>query len=248
MFRGVFIATLTALAVAGFGGNASADPAPVDGVATAADTAAAQRAAGAPAVSATVGKFLARGQGVSSAKASVGGAPVAVYELSAEFVAGRSGKVGRLSYLAVPATGADGGTASVWTVRDGGGAWVVANIASGDIEFQHARKLPQGGVLLREPQNNTWYAVVGNSVHPLAGGKAMTVADYQRQVSARYGDKLPGSAYDKAGTAGGYGYALPSAQVAPDRGTQGSTAPWIVLGTLVVGIGLVAFTAAARRS
>ncbi|HVK24888.1 MAG TPA: hypothetical protein VM677_26315 [Actinokineospora sp.] len=248
MFRGVFIAALTALAVAGFGGNASADPAPVDGQASAADSAAALRAAGSPEVKATVGKFLGRGTGLAPAAASVGGSPVAVYELSADFVAGRSGKVGGLAYLAVPATGADGSAASVWTVRDGGGSWVVANIASGDVEFQNARKLPQGAVLLREPQNNTWYAVAGNSVHPLAGGKAMTVAEYQRQVSARYGDKLPGSAYDKSGTAGGYGNALPSAQVAPDRGQEGSTAPWIVLGTLVIGIGVVAFAAAARRA
>ncbi|WP_436493765.1 hypothetical protein [Actinokineospora sp. HUAS TT18] len=232
MIRSVFIATLTALAVAGFGGNASADPGDV----TAADLAAAERAATAPDVKAKVGQFVNR-------SASVGGSPVAVYELSADFVAGRSGKVGKLSYLAVPADGA-----AVWTVRDGGGSWVVANIASGDIEFQQARKVPQGGTLLREPQTNSWYAVVGNSVHPLAGGKAMTVAEYQRQVSARYADKLPGSAYDKAGTAGGYGNALPSAQVAPDRGTQGSTAPWIVLGTLVIGIGAVAFTAATRRA
>ncbi|WP_170191814.1 hypothetical protein [Saccharothrix syringae] len=61
--------------------------------------------------------------------------------------------------------GADG---SVWTVRDGD-RWVVATIATGDVEARRARELPPGGVLLREPQTNTWYAVVGGDVGPRSG-------------------------------------------------------------------------------
>jgi hypothetical protein len=248
MIKGILAAAV--LVCFGAAGPAAADPSQVDGVVTAADIEGAQRAAGAPDVAATVGKFLGQAGGRSAeVRASVGGTAVPVYELSPEFVAG-TGKVGRLSYLAVPAAGSDGGTASVWTVKDPAGQWVVANIASGDVEFRNARKVPQGGVLLREPQTNTWYAVVGGSVHPLAGGKAISLAQYQRQVQARYGDKLPGSVYDRSGQAGGYGNALPpSAQiVAPDRGSEDSSAPWIVLGALVVGITAVAFMAGTSRT
>ncbi|SDJ33793.1 hypothetical protein SAMN05192558_108111 [Actinokineospora alba] len=247
MMKGILAAAVAVLAGFGLGGTASADPSQVDGSVTAADLDSAQRAAAAPEVAATVGKFLGQAGGRSAdVRASVGGTAVGIYELSPEFVAGGSDKVGKLSYLAVPATGTDGSTASVWTVKDPAGQWVVANIASGDLEFRHARKVPQGGVLLREPQTNTWYAVAGGSVHPLAGGKPITLAEYQRQVQARYGDKLPGSIYDRSGQAGGYGNALPpSAQMStPDRGSEGSGAPWIVLGVLVVGVAAVAFMAA----
>ncbi len=236
MVKGAFIAVL-ALAAIGFGGPASAEPAPVEGTVTTADLAAARRAAAG--VSTTVGTFLRHSE------ASVSGDPVAVYELSADFVAGRSATVGRLGYVAVPARGADGSTASVWTVRDGRG-WAVANIATGDIEARQAREVPPGGVLLREPQTNTWYAVVGNSVRPLAGGPAMTVSDYQRQVKTRYGDKQPGSPYDRAGTAGGYGDATsPTAAPAPDGGDPG---PALVIGLLLGGVVLVGASAALRRT
>lgn len=241
--NGVLAALVAVPAALGFGGTAAADPSQVDGAVSAADLDSAQRAATAPEVAATVSEFL--GQDM---RASIGGTAVSVYELSPEFVAGGSDKVGKLSYLAVPATGTDGSTASVWTVKDASGQWVVANLASGDVEFRHARQVPQGGVLLREPQTNTWYAVAGGSVHPLAGGKAIPLAEYQRQVQARYGDKLPGSVYDRSGQAGGYGNALPpSAQMGtPDRGSPGG--PWIVLGALVVGVAAVAFVAATSRA
>lgn len=239
MIKGILAAVVACFALTG---TAGADESQVEGAVTATDIDEARRAAGSADVAATVGRFLDQAGGRSGVRASVGGTPVAVYELSPSFVAG-TGSVGRFSYLAVPAVGSDGSTASVWTVKDSAGEWAVVNIASGDVEFRHARKVPSGGVLLREPQTNTWYAVAGGSVHPLAGGKSLSMAEYQRQVHARYGDKLPGSVYDRSGQAGGYGNALPpSAQiVAPDRGSSG--AAWIVVGVLVVGVAAVVFMA-----
>ncbi|MFI9006062.1 hypothetical protein ACIGNX_02355 [Actinosynnema sp. NPDC053489] len=230
MVRGVLVAAL-AVAALGFGGTAGAEVPAVGGTVTAADLAAARQAA--IGAEAQVGAFLRH------STASVGGDPVAVYELSPEFVAGTSGTVGELGYVAVPARGADGSTASVWAVRDGRG-WSVANIATGDVEARQARRVPAGGVLLREPQTGSWYAVVGGSVRPLAGGPAMSVADYQRQVQRRYGDKLPGSAYDRAGTAGGYGDVTAPA---PRGG-----GPVVVLGFLLGAAALVGGAAALRRT
>lgn len=236
MIKGMLAAVLACFALTG---TAGADESQV---VTATDIEEAQRAAGSADVAATVGRFLDQAGGRSGVQASIGGTPVAVYELSPQFVAG-TGPVGRVSYLAVPAVGSDGSTASVWTVKDSAGEWAVVNIASGDVEFRHARKVPSGGVLLREPQTNTWYAVVGGSVHPLSGGKSLSLAEYQRQVQARYGDKLPGSVYDWSGQAGGYGNVLPPSAriVAPDRGSPG--AAWIVVGVLVVGVAAVVFMA-----
>ncbi|GLZ43413.1 hypothetical protein [Actinokineospora sp. NBRC 105648] len=256
LVRGVLALSVAVLGVVGYAGYAMADPSPVDGAVSAADTAKAQAAATAPDVTATVGKFLGQANtarsGVASAdvQASVGGTSVAVYELNADFVAGRSPKAGRFSYVAVPAKGADGSAASVWTVKDQAGNWQVANIAAGDIEFAQATKLTAGAVLLREPQTNTWYALTGNNVRALATGKTMTLSQYQHDVSARYGDKLPGSAYDRKGTAGGFSSPSTGLMSPTGAGTTASTGtPWIVIGILVVGVAVVAFAAAspARR-
>ncbi len=244
----VKIVLASSISVVALSGYAGADPSPVDGAVSAGDAARARAAASAPDVTATVGRFLGRAAAPGSrsaaapaVRATVGGTPVAVYELSPEFVAGRSTKAGKLAYLAVPARGEDGSTASVWTVRDQRGDWVVANIAAGDVEFRNAAGLAPGAVLLREPQTNTWYAVDGASVRPLAGGAAIPLAEYQRGVAARYGDKLPGSAYDRSGLAGGFS---PAAQaVTPAPASAG--APWLVAGVLVVGVAVVAFAAAA---
>ncbi|MGW4519848.1 hypothetical protein [Amycolatopsis sp. NPDC004378] len=129
-----------------------------------------------------------------------------VYELSPDFVVGKPGaSPGDFAYFAVPARASDGRTATLWSVRGADGAWQVGNIASGDIESGYARKLPAGAQLLHEPQVDAWYAVQGGRVTPLSDGAAViTVADYQRTVAARYGDKLPGSDYARKGEAGGY--------------------------------------------
>ncbi|WIY05903.1 hypothetical protein QRX60_19440 [Amycolatopsis mongoliensis] len=129
-----------------------------------------------------------------------------VYELSPDFVGGKPGAApGDFAYFAVPARASDGRTATLWSVRGGDGAWQIGNIASGDVETAFARTLPAGAQLLHEPQVDAWYAVRDGRVTPLSGTTAaVTVADYQRTVSARYADKLPGSAYAREGEAGGY--------------------------------------------
>ncbi|MBE1501102.1 hypothetical protein H4696_008202 [Amycolatopsis lexingtonensis] len=158
-----------------------------------------------------------------------------VYELSADFVAGKPGAApGDFAYFAVPAQASDGRTATLWSVRGDDGAWQVGNIASGDVEGAYARQLPAGAQLLHEPQVDAWYAVRDGRLTPLAGGTAVTVADYQRTVGARYADKLPGSAYARDGEAGGYDA---TSQVMP-RGDGGPAAPshdtgWVPLLILV---------------
>ncbi|MEV6625414.1 hypothetical protein AB0M83_38075 [Amycolatopsis sp. NPDC051106] len=129
-----------------------------------------------------------------------------VYELSPDFVVGKPGvSPGDFAYFAIPVRASDGRTATLWSVRDGGGAWQIGNIASGDVETAYAQKLPAGAQLLHEPQVDAWYAVSDGRVTSLSDTKAaVTVADYQRTVSQRYADKLPGSAYARQGEAGGY--------------------------------------------
>ncbi|WP_370968503.1 hypothetical protein [Amycolatopsis sp. cg9] len=158
-----------------------------------------------------------------------------VYELSPDFVVGKPGAApGDFAYFAVPARASDGRTATLWSVRGDDGAWQVGNIASGDVEGTYARQLPAGAQLLHEPQVDAWYAVRDGHLTPLAGGTAVTVADYQRTVGARYADKLPGSAYARDGEAGGYDA---TSQVMP-RGDGGPSAAshdtgWVPLLILV---------------
>lgn len=140
------------------------------------------------------------------------------------------------------------------------------NAAGGDLEAQLARKA-SGGSLFREPQINAWYAVKGDRVLPLndearaAVGAGMALRDYQRTVHAKYADKLPGSGYDRSGTAGGFAAGgAPAAaqhvagQPAAQRSAQTSDSPApMVAGGLGLGLGLGlvaaagAVVAAARR-
>ncbi|MEA5358456.1 hypothetical protein VA596_02830 [Amycolatopsis sp., V23-08] len=201
------------LALAVLTGAALLMTAPVSGAAQAAgissaDAVAARSAAAAPGLQDTLVKFFAQAPGASAAPVSVRIAPEAypVYDLSADFVVGKPGAApGEFSYFAVPVQASDGRTATLWSVRGDDGAWQVGNIASGDVETAYARNLPAGAQLLHEPQIDAWYAVGDGRVTPLAGGAAVTVADYQRTVQGKYADKLPGSAYDRDGEAGGYG-------------------------------------------
>lgn len=167
-----------------------------------------------------------------------------VYELSPDFVVGKPGAApGDFAYFAVSARASDGRTATLSSVRGDDGAWQIGNIASGDVESAYARKLPPGAQLLHEPQVDAWYAVRDGRVTPLSGtAAAATVADYQRTVAARYGDKLPGSPYALDGEAGGYDA---TSQVMP-RG-DGGPAPsghdtgWV---PLVILVGVLAVSAA----
>ncbi|MGG2465375.1 hypothetical protein ACO0M4_37410 [Streptomyces sp. RGM 3693] len=152
------------------------------------------------------------------------GATVPVYVLSPDFVRGKAGApVARVEFMASKAVAADGRTASVWTAKKGS-AWKVVNIASGDDETRYAAAgAAQGaGTVFHEPQIDAWYVQRGDRIEPLddaarkaVGAHGTTVAAYQKRVTEAYGDKLPGSAYDKRGEAGGFG---PNEAPAADTG------------------------------
>ncbi|MFF8658705.1 hypothetical protein [Streptomyces huasconensis] len=183
---------------------------------TAASRAAAHKAAQAPKTLDTLSRFFAREGAVSKAAAdpSIEGKAVPVYYLSPEFVAGKKGApVARLEFLASKAVSSDGQKASLWTVERAG-SWQVVNIATGDDETRYARvgaeKLP-GGTVFHEPQINAWYVQGHARVLPLdkdavraVGAEGTSLAAYRKRVQKAYGDKLPGSAYEKSGKAGGY--------------------------------------------
>ncbi|MFE3649132.1 hypothetical protein [Streptomyces sp. NPDC057579] len=142
------------------------------------------------------------------------GATVPVYVLSPDFVRGKAGApVARVEFMASKAVAADGRTASVWTAQKGS-AWKVVNIASGDDETRYAAAGAGqgGGTVFHEPQIDAWYVQRGDRIVPLddaarkaVGADGTTVAAYRKRVTEAYGDKLPGSAYDKRGEAGGFG-------------------------------------------
>ncbi|WP_407286103.1 hypothetical protein [Streptomyces sp. BP-8] len=202
-----------------------------------ASVAAARQAATSEATLDTLARFFAaegkRGgaraaaPGTPKAAPHIEGATVPVYVLSPDFVRG-GGKdpVARLEFLASKAVAADGRTASVWTVRRGG-AWKVVNIASGDDEARYTAAgaaRDSAGTVFHEPQIDAWYVQRGDRIEPLdaearkaVGAAGTTVAAYRKRVAKAYGDKLPGSAYDKRGEAGGYGAAAPDAK-APAAG------------------------------
>ncbi|MGW1277424.1 hypothetical protein ACWD4V_10795 [Streptomyces tsukubensis] len=220
-------------------GQASAAPAqaPAPVPAAASDLAAARAAATSPATLSTLSRFFARDGAVarSAAEPRAGGATVAVYVLSPDFVAGKKGApVARSEFLATPAVSSDGQKASVWAADTGSG-WQVVNIATGDDEFRYAKagaaKLP-GGTVFREPQTDAWYVTGGSRVLPLdedavraVGTKGTTLAAYRARVTAAYGDKLPGSAYAKKGAAGGYGGPAQAAPEQPEQAAQAAPAP-----------------------
>ncbi|MGV4924444.1 hypothetical protein K2224_25430 [Streptomyces sp. BHT-5-2] len=215
---GTLAAALLGLAPHAALAAAPAPPAPPrDGLTAAHD------AATAPATLDTLARFFAAAPAKDGARAGltapsrtapqVEGATVPVYVLSPDFVRGRAdAPVARLEFMATRAVAADGRTASVWTARQGA-SWKVVNIASGDDETRYAAAgAGRGGTVFHEPQIDAWYVQRGDRIEPLdaaarkaVGAHGTTVAAYQKRVAAAYGDKLPGSAYDKRGEAGGFG-------------------------------------------
>ncbi|MFH8564320.1 hypothetical protein [Streptomyces sp. NPDC017988] len=211
--------------------QASADTGPA--APSAASRAAAHQAAEAPRTLDTLSRFFAREGAVTKAAAdpSIEGRAVPVYYLSPEFVAGKKGApVARLEFLASKAVSSDGQKASLWTVERGG-SWQVVNIATGDDETRYARvgaeKLP-GGTVFHEPQINAWYVQGHARVLPLdkdavraVGAEGTSLAAYRERVQKAYGDKLPGSAYEKSGKAGGYDDAARPEQASGQGQDQG---------------------------
>ncbi|MFI9105114.1 hypothetical protein ACIGXA_31860 [Streptomyces fildesensis] len=221
---------------------AHADDTPGASVSTA--PAAAREAAAAPATLDTLSRFFARDardggtalKGATKAAAPhLEGATVTVNTLNPGFVAGdRGAAVALPEFAATKAVSADGHTASVWTVRSGAG-WKVVNIATGSDETDYVAKggAQPGSTVFREPQIDAWYVVRGDRVLPLdpdavkaVGAAGTTLAGYQQLVHRRYGDKLPGSAYDRAGLGGGY-----------DTGAAPGAAPGTVPGAAPEAVG-----------
>ncbi|MEC4019473.1 hypothetical protein [Streptomyces sp. H27-D2] len=185
--------------------------------------AAAREAAAAPAARETLSRFFARDGAVTRAAAAprIEGATVPVYVLSPAFVAGAPTEssavpVAELEFFASEAVASDGQRASVWTVRTDG-AWKVVNIATGDDATRYAARGAsaaggKGGTVFQEPQINAWYVQRGERVLPLdadakraVGVEGGTLDAFRARVHKAYGDKLPGSAYDRKREAGGYG-------------------------------------------
>ncbi|WP_395294574.1 hypothetical protein ACF9IK_14215 [Kitasatospora hibisci] len=217
-------------------------PAPV----TAAELAQARGAAQSPAVLDRLGHFFARKGAPTTGRPTVGAAEearaaqeaaprlagdtVPVYTLDAAFVAGTPGApVAKAEFAASKAVSADGQIASVWTVRQDDG-WQVVNIASGGDESDYAARAADGGggTAFREPQLNAWYVLRDGRVLPLSdearrsvGASGVSLAAYQQLVRQRYGDKLPGSAYDRAGKGGGY---QPDATAQSERSARSAVA------------------------
>jgi hypothetical protein len=223
--------TLTTLAVASglaalsVGTASAASSAPAPAAPNSADVAAAHSAATTSLD--TVGRFLAAGgqkpQGSAAQQEAAAAtlaprldsATVPVYYLSAAFVAdassaGTAAPVADLAFLATDAVGTSGAHASVWTAKIGA-AWKVVNIAQGSDETAYAGQTRPGGTVFEEPQIGAWYQLLGGRVLPLdatarqsVGPQGVSLADYHQLVRSRYADKLPGSAYDRAGIAGGF--------------------------------------------
>ncbi|MFJ5546468.1 hypothetical protein [Streptomyces sp. NPDC093225] len=156
--------------------------------------------------------------------------PVPMFEISPEFVAGKTRATPqtalRLSYLASRVTTSDGKNAAVLLAPKGNTAtrgsgpqdvgaegWELAGIRDGDNDVSLAERGTPQSRAFTEPQIHAWYRLTdGGMVEPLnkeattglRGKRSMTLAAYQKLVHARYGDKLPGSEYDRKGLAGGY--------------------------------------------
>ncbi|MER8182896.1 hypothetical protein [Kitasatospora sp. NPDC094015] len=223
----------------------AADPAPLPAPVAPADLAAAWAAASAPAVLDQLGHFFARKGVPPTGRAESGAADEAraaalaaprltgesatVFTLDPGFVAGTAGApVASADFVASRAVAADGQSASVWTVRQGGG-WRVVNIATGgdETDYPAAAAATGGGTAFREPQLDAWYVLRDGRVLPLdedarrsVGAQGVSLAAYRQLVHQRYGDKLPGSAYDRTGTGGGFDQAppVPAAPAAPAAG------------------------------
>ncbi|MGW3176347.1 hypothetical protein [Streptomyces sp. NPDC001153] len=244
--KGAAVVVLAAAAALGALSPATAHAAAVGNFPTpftAADTAQARKAASTPASLLTLSRFFARDGAIaqSAARPHLVGPSVTVYFLDPGFVAGRPGApVADPQFIASKAVSADGQVASVWTVRTEKG-WKVVNIATGGDETHYVGEAHGLGPVFREPQIDAWYVVRDGRVLPLdpdarraVGRGGVTLGAYQRLVHARYGDKLPGSAYDRAGEGGGYGgtTAPPRASTAPAATAGGA----IMAGTTAVSV------------
>ncbi|WP_236573078.1 hypothetical protein [Streptomyces sp. GS7] len=176
-------------------------------------------------------------------------APVALYELAPQFVTGNAkptpGNAVRLSHLASLANGANGHKATVLLssgATGGGKSWHLAGVRDGDGDVTYARQTTGPSTVFAEPQIHAWYRLKNDTVEPLnreaasglRGKQAVTLTAYQKLVHDRYADKLPGSAYDRKGLAGGYGLASSEPPTPLLLGGSGAAAAMLAGGAIVV--------------
>ncbi|MFE6868444.1 hypothetical protein ACFVFS_17980 [Kitasatospora sp. NPDC057692] len=246
------------------GPSGGSGPAGVPEPVPAAELALARSAAQSPEVLDRVGRFLTRnglpptgrlapgaadGAAADATAPRLAGDTVPVYTLNAAFVSGTPGApVARAEFAASRVVAADGQVASVWTVKQGDG-WRVVNIATGGDEGDYAARAADGGggTAFREPQINAWYVLRDGRVLPLdeearrsVGGAGVSLAAYQGLVRQRYGDKLPGSAYDRTGRGGGY-------EPAAARGAGGTALPAVTAAAALGATALAGAGVALRR-
>ncbi|MFF7727032.1 hypothetical protein [Streptomyces sp. NPDC008001] len=192
--------------------------------------------------------------------------PVPLYELAPEFVAGKArptaGTALRMSYLASRVSAADGHQAAVFLMPKpgGSGSWQVAGIRDGEADISAAERGDDRTHTFLEPQIHAWYRLTGaGAVEPLnkeastalQGKQSITLAAYQQLVTKRYGDKLPGSSYDRKGLAGGYAQPgdEPETLAAQRNDAATVSGPWLpaALGTTAVAASGAAVVALRRR-
>ncbi|MCF3104827.1 hypothetical protein IPZ58_25000 [Streptomyces roseoverticillatus] len=210
-------------------------------------TAAAERG-GVPADGADGGMGGGAPQGPAQAPSAATGfdlkKPVPLYELSPEFVTGKTrataGSALKLSYLASRVSAANGRQAAVLLAPGQGGGqdgrgWQLAGIRDGDADISAAERGTEQAQTFMEPQIHGWYRLTGGSVEPLnkeartalQGKPRVSLAAYQQLVAKRYGDKLPGSAYDRKGLAGGYALAEDQAEDQATTTSSASSRSWL---------------------
>ncbi|GAA5610209.1 hypothetical protein Spla01_01346 [Streptomyces platensis] len=188
--------------------------------------------------------------------------PVALYELAPGFVTGKTkptaGNVTRLSYLASRANDASGHKATVLlssTAKSGGGSggWHLMGVRDGDSDLTYGKQTTDHSKVFTEPQIHAWYRLKNNTVEPLnreassglGGKRTVTLAAYQKLVHSRYADKMPGSAYDRKGLAGGFGPA--STPSSPSTPSSSSSAPLQLGASAVVAVAFAGGVIAVRR-
>ncbi len=224
------------LAISAAGSAHAAPVTPVSGPDLAAASVAAHSAQAARLLDKVAGRVAQR-SGTTPAVAGlvVQQGAVPVYALNPAFVRSGSGDVATLWYVATAATKGSA-VMTVFTAPDPAtGAWRPVNVATGDTEARMARAA-HGAALFTEPQIGAWYALSGDRIRALndsaikaIGRTPVTVASYGKQVTARYADKQPGSAYAAQGTAGGYGAASAAVNQVPAGSDDSSGVDWLVL-------------------
>ncbi|WP_211222291.1 hypothetical protein [Actinokineospora enzanensis] len=201
--RKSFVCTVVALIMVLFSSTASAEgevapPSP-------ADYAAALAAARQPEAISFAKTNFRQVHGTDPTTLTLSERGVATYVLNPDFVRGVPGApAGVLQYIAVTATDEKGESATLRAMPEPTGQWSVGSVFSGNDEEDLSTHLPPGAVLMNEPQINGWYEWTPDGVKLLRAslpqspvGALVPLADYQKQVKSRYGDKLPGSDYEK---------------------------------------------------